>query len=174
MGNEANPQIERSCRILEDNEVYNEHISSQSYRILLIDKPVEGHYHAINPSQTGIAALHKKSIDGNLYNHPLSIEIMNYILNDPASTQVSSSLKRDIHYLVTGYKVNSDVDCIDDLYHRIDHMINAHYEMMIKTNPAWSCCQQSHEKEMILRCCIETFIMEQIYSFVIINILVSL
>lgn len=99
---------------------------------------------------------------------------MNYILNDTGSTQVSSSLKRDIHYLVTGYKVNSEVDCIDDLYHRIDHMINAHYEMMIKTNPAWSCCQQSREKEMILRCCIETVIMEKIYSFVFMNLLISL
>ena len=51
----------------EDNEVYNEHLSSQSYRILLIDKPVEGSYHAIVPSQTGIAALHRKSIDGIFY-----------------------------------------------------------------------------------------------------------
>lgn len=44
--------------------MYNEHDSTQSYRLLLIDKPVEGRFHPINSSQIGLGALHRKSIPG--------------------------------------------------------------------------------------------------------------
>ena len=63
-GESEDSTIERSCRIIEDNEVYNEHDNTQSYRLLLIDKPVEGRFHPINSSQIGLGALHRKSIPG--------------------------------------------------------------------------------------------------------------
>lgn len=44
--------------------MFNEHDNSQSYHLLLIDKPVEGRYNQVNASHTGITALHRKSIDG--------------------------------------------------------------------------------------------------------------
>ena len=62
---DTDSRIERSCHILEDNEVINETNSAQSYRILLIDKPVEGKYRPVNASHAGITALHRKSIDGS-------------------------------------------------------------------------------------------------------------
>ena len=62
--------VERSCRILEDNEVYNNNDVSQSYRILLLDKPVEGKYVSINTSHAGINSLHFKSIDGEALRSP--------------------------------------------------------------------------------------------------------
>ncbi len=62
---DTDSRIERSCHILEDNEVINENNSAQSYRILLIDKPVEGKYRPVNASYAGITALHRKSIDGS-------------------------------------------------------------------------------------------------------------
>ena len=46
-------------------KVINENNSAQSYRILLIDKPVEGKYRPVNASYAGITALHRKSIDGS-------------------------------------------------------------------------------------------------------------
>lgn len=61
--------IERSCRIIEDNEVYNDRDNRQSYRLLLIDKPVEGKFHAINSSQIGLHALYRKNIPGTTYCH---------------------------------------------------------------------------------------------------------
>ena len=91
---------------------------------------------------------------------------MSYLVNDDKATTVVNSLRSNIHYLVNGYTVDPRVDTIDDLYHRILHLINSHYEMMIQTNPQWYCCRQSREKEMILRCCIETFVMEEIYPMV--------
>lgn len=77
-----------------------------------------------------------------------------------------NSLKSDIFYLVNGYKVNLEVDWIDDLNTRIRHIIDRHYDMMVSTNPSWYCCKQSHEKEMILKCCIETYVMEEIHPLV--------
>ena len=56
--------IERSCKIIEDNEVYNERDSLQSYRLLLIDKPVEGKFNIINSSQIGLNALFRKGMAG--------------------------------------------------------------------------------------------------------------
>lgn len=56
--------IERSCQIIEDNEVYNDLDNRQSYRLLLIDKPVEGKFHPINSSQIGLRALYRKNIPG--------------------------------------------------------------------------------------------------------------
>lgn len=76
------------------------------------------------------------------------------------------SLKRDLYYLKNGYKVDSEVDFIDALSNRIQQIIYRHYNLMIDVNPAWICCKQSREKEMILRCCLETYIMEDLYSFV--------
>ena len=76
------------------------------------------------------------------------------------------SLKRDLYYIKNGYKVDSEVDCIDALSNRIQQIINRHYFLLIDINSAWACCKQSHEKEMILRCCLETYIMEDLYTFV--------
>lgn len=68
---DTDSRIERSCHILEDNEVINENNSAQSYRILLIDKPVEGKYRPVNASYSGITALHRKSIDGSGWSEAL-------------------------------------------------------------------------------------------------------
>ncbi len=47
--------------------MYNDRDSHQSYRLLLIDKPVEGKFHPINSSQIGLRALYRKSIPGMTY-----------------------------------------------------------------------------------------------------------
>ena len=76
------------------------------------------------------------------------------------------SLKRDLYYLKNGYKVDPEVDCIEALTSRVQQIINRHYLLLVDMNSSWSCCKQSHEKEMILRCCLETYIMEDLYTFV--------
>ncbi|KAK8824195.1 hypothetical protein AV274_0933 [Blastocystis sp. ATCC 50177/Nand II] len=152
-----NTQIERSCRILEDNEVFNEHDNSQSYHLLLIDKPVEGRYNQVNASHTGITALHRKSID----------EIISYLTNDPQSSDAMQSLKRDVYFLTKGHKAPESVDRITDLKSRISLIIDAHYKLIAETNSHWSDCRSSQQRELILRCCIETYVLEELSSTII-------
>lgn len=76
------------------------------------------------------------------------------------------SLKRDMYFLVNGHKASESVDRIADLKSRVSLIIDAHYNLISKTNPHWSDCHSSQQRELILRCCIETYIMEDLSSTV--------
>lgn len=158
--------VERSCRILEDNEVYNNNDMSQSYRILLLDKPVEGKYISINTSHAGINSLHLKSIDGRSPLASSLSEIESSICNDPAATPVFTSLTQDLFYLTNRLKSIDVATHVSELRTRIQSIIDRHTDLMIQINPNWRQCLTSRQKTLILRACIETFLMNRLYSTV--------
>lgn len=94
---------------------------------------------------------------------------MSYLTNDKQSAAAMRSLKRDVYFLLHGYKACEAVDCITDLKSRIALIIDNHYKFIVKTNPKWSSCTSSHQRELILRCCIETYVMEEMHSMVQLN-----
>ncbi len=76
------------------------------------------------------------------------------------------SLKRDVYFLTKGHKAPESVDRITDLKSRISLIIDAHYKLIAETNSHWSDCRSSQQRELILRCCIETYVLEELSSTV--------
>ena len=141
--------IERSCQIIEDNEVYNDRDSHQSYRLLLIDKPVEGKFHPINSSQIGLRALYRKSIP----------EILRYVTSC-SDSHVLQELNYDLYYLTSGYQHD---DNKSSLLSRISNCIETHTESFSHL-PEWNCVNTTGEKIQILRTCIECYVLEKTFD----------
>lgn len=97
------------------------------------------------------------------------IEIESYIQNDPAAAPVLTSLTKDIFFLTNCYKTSDLLASLNDIKPRIQSIIDRHTALMIQVNPAWHQCNTSHQKRLILRCCIETFLINRLYPMVEMN-----
>lgn len=97
--NKDDLEKKRKCLIIEDNEVYNERNSLQSYRLLLVDNPVEGKCKNIDSSKIGLEGLFHKDISGicflSISMGVLCIVVLKYI-SSPSEEHRFTDLEFDL------------------------------------------------------------------------------
>ena len=67
------------------------------------------------------------------------------------------------HYLIRCYEIDSDISTLKP---RISSCIETHAKSFCR-RPEWNCSSESGEKYQILRCCMETFVLESTYDLVV-------
>ena len=77
-----------------------------------------------------------------------------------------TSLTQDLFYLTNRLKSIDVATHRGELRTRIQSIIDRHTDLMIQINPNWRQCLTSRQKNLILRACIETFLMNRLYSTV--------
>ena len=66
------------------------------------------------------------------------------------------------HYLIRCYEIDSDISTLKP---RISSCIETHSKSFCHL-PEWDCRSESGEKYQILRCCMETYVLESTYDLV--------